>query len=160
MGEETSFITEGSLLVEQIPFMEISALELNGQLNEHASLRICGKVPESEERQLTLLAPHKTEIVLKAGQGTVLFRGILKELDVEHSAGLIIVEAKVLSHSFLFEGKKKRRPFHNEKAMVRDIIQAVSSDTKPSDVILGEECACEAGSFLMQHHAGGVLLCR
>ena len=152
MGEErTCFITDGILLVEQIPFLEINELEIKGQVNEHASLRMRGKVPESKERQLALLTSYKTEIVLKTRQEMVLFRGVLKELDVEHSGGLIIVGVKALSHSCLFDGKKKKRPFHNTKAAVKDIIRAVSSDTKSSDVIIGDECACETGSFLMQY---------
>ena len=36
--EETYFITEGILQVEQIPFQEINTLEMNGQVNEHGSL--------------------------------------------------------------------------------------------------------------------------
>lgn len=152
MGEErTCFITDGILVVEQIPFLEINELEIKGQVNEHASLRMRGKVPESKERQLALLTSYKTEIVLKTRQEMVLFRGVLKELDVEHSGGLIIVGVKALSHSCLFDGKKKKRPFHNTKAAVKDIIRAVSSDTKSSDVIIGDECACETGSFLMQY---------
>lgn len=50
--EGTCFITEGILQVEQIPFQEINTLEMNGQVNEHGSLWIDGKVPESKETQL------------------------------------------------------------------------------------------------------------
>ena len=149
--EETYFITEGILQVEQIPFQEINTLEMNGQVNDHGSLWIHGKVPESKEKQLTFLIPNRTEIVLKTTQEMVLFRGILKELDVEYSDGQIIVDVKVLSHTCLLDGKKKKRPFHNANTTVKDIIRTVSCDTKNSDVMIGDECVCEVGSFLMQY---------
>lgn len=93
--EGTCFITEGILQVEQSPFQEINTLEMNGQVNEHGSLWIDGKVPESKETQLTFLILNRTEIVLKTTQEMVLFQGILKELDVEYSDGQIIVDVKV-----------------------------------------------------------------
>jgi len=149
--ERTGFISDGDLLVEPIPFLEINALEMKEQLNEHASLWVCGKIREETERELNTLAAFGTEIVLKTRRGMVLFRGTLKELDVEHLSRQVIVEVKALSHSCRLDGKKKKRPFHDADRTVEELIQTISKDTKDADVIVGEKCACSVDGFLMQY---------
>lgn len=151
MREDMCYISDGDLLADPIPFYEIDALELEEQLNEHACLRVRGKVRVEEERELNALAASGTEIVLKTRTGTILFRGLLKELDVEHTGRQTVVEAEVLSHSCLLDGRKKKRPFHKDGETVEDLIRTVAGDTEGADVIAGEKCRCGVGSFLMQY---------
>lgn len=151
MREEKCFISDGDLLVEPIPFLEINALELEEQLNEHTSLWVRGKIRAEGERELNTLASSRTEIVLKTRTEIILFRGTLKELNVEHSGRQVIVEAKVLSHSCLLDGRKKKRPFHKANKTVEDLIRTVARDTTGADVIAGGKCRCDVGSFLMQY---------
>lgn len=149
--ERKGFITDGDLLVEPIPFLEINALKLEEQVNEHASLQICGKIREEDEGQLNVLTASRTEIVLKTKKGMILFRGILSRMGVEHSGRQIIVEVLALSYSCLLDRKKKKRPFHNPERTIEDIMRIVCDDTEHTNVIFGSQCERQAGVFLMQY---------
>lgn len=152
MGKEESyFIEEGDLLVEGVPFLELNALELYEQLNEHASLRLCGNIREEDEDSINMMAVFGKDIILKTRVGSTLFCGVLTELSVKHIGRLIAVEIRARSHTFMLDRKKKKRPFHDGDKTLEKLIRTVVRDTERAEVIIGAECQRTVGNFLMQY---------
>lgn len=149
--ESKECTTVGEIWVEPIPFLEINKLELVKKLGSHTQLAVQGCVDETEKENLEYMGAAGTDVTVKKQDGTILFCGVLTELEMEADGSILIVSIQSRSHTVLLDGKKRIRPYHEVNRMVEELIRAVASGIPHTETLIDEACRTEVGQFVMQY---------
>ena len=141
----------GELRVEPIPYIEISNIDIIAEKNSHTFVYAEGKIHSEDRRALDCLRQFGTEIIIRKGKDTVLFRGLITELSVEECAEAVTVIVRGATHTILLDRKKKTKPFHDINETIKGIIQSVAKGTKGAQTIIESRCEEQIGQFIMQY---------
>lgn len=145
------YITAGELIIEPVPYIEITSLEITAEQNSHTFMCSKGKINVSDRDKIDFLCRFGTEAVIKKREGDVLFKGLITNLSVEECAGVLTVTVCAVSYTILLDQKKKTRPFHDIKETIEGIIRTVTAETPEARVIVEDMCNESAGQFIMQY---------
>lgn len=146
-----AYIHVGEIKIDPFPFIEINKLEIIKELNNHTFFTVEGKIEESEKENLDFMHGFGTEVVVSTGEQTILFRGLITELEIAEEAAVITVKVRACSHTLLLDRTKHTRPFHIGDQTIKEMIQLVTDETADAQVIINERCNVNAGRFMMQY---------
>lgn len=144
-------ITAGEIVIEPIPYIEISKIDITEKENTHTSLRAEGKINVESRKEIDLLCQFGTKVIVENGNGTVLFCGVITEIAVEECADLLTVSVCAASYSILMDREKKTRPFHDTNKTIKQMIQEVIKNTSGAKMIMKNAGDKKIGHFIMQY---------
>lgn len=148
---QNEWINVGDIIVEPIPYIEIDKMEIRSQYNDHAYFFVEGKIEETAREQLDGLLIFGAEIAAKKTDGSILFHGLLTEIEIEEQGEVYHVKAKGVSHTLLLDRERKTRPFHEVTKSIEDLIRAVTQGYPTAKVAINEICNKPINQFIMQY---------
>ncbi len=101
---------EGVVLYLPIKMAQITKIEAEQKVNEHASIEIQGILDKREEMEKVCSIGMQDRILLKKND-TFLFSGILTYIDAEQEGDVVNIHIKGSSRSILLDDRKKKRSF-------------------------------------------------
>lgn len=119
--------SEGIALYLPIKMIQITKIEAEQQMNEHASIEIHGILDEGEEMEKVCSMGIQDRILLKKDD-TILFSGILTYIDAKKEGDVVNISIKGGSRSILLDDKKKKRSFQKTGTYMDMMKKAIGSN--------------------------------
>ncbi|MCX7746059.1 MAG: hypothetical protein N2645_04070 [Clostridia bacterium] len=114
-------------------------LKITKEINEHARIRLKAMVPEGEkDKYVKMTQSHTLVEVCHTKEGsvsTVLFKGIVTNIDVKSVRDIYYLELEALSCTFDMDLKLKKRSFQNKDMLYTMLIGEVIHQYPRSDFI-------------------------
>ena len=133
--------TYGNLQIQPFKLVSIQDLILTKKVNEHASLRFTGIVPEEVKDQYVEMTEVYSNIELNQidhlGVPTPLFKGIILSVKVSAVHGVYYLEVEAASGTYLLDVKKKKSSYQ-DKDMTYDALFKQISPLYPGLDIIDE----------------------
>lgn len=142
------------MIIEPFEFAEINDIEIVRKVNEHALLKITGKISEEIRDNYVEECDFGTEISVKEKKETalnILFIGIINSINLKQEGSLYLIEINAYSKTFFMDIKKKKRTFQNIEMSYTALIKAITSEYKNAQVIIDEKFNTPVEKFLIQY---------
>jgi hypothetical protein len=107
---------------------QINHFECFEQINEHTQCYLTAIIHEENKDDYVkqLNAEKKIEIYAQTQQGEIsLFKGFIKELEIQFVGGMYVLELKGISSSFEADLEKKKRSFQDQQMTYENLIKGV-----------------------------------
>lgn len=118
---------EGTVLYLPVKMAQITKIEAEQKLNEHATIEIHGILDEGEEMKNICSMGMQDRILLKKNHA-ILFSGVPVYVDAEKEGDVINVRIRGNSRSILLDDKKKKRSFQKTGTYMEMMEKAAGSD--------------------------------
>ena len=135
--------------------IRVSEIEITQQMNEHATLRLTGVIPDELEDSYVYMTDAETAIeVLQIGsngQSTPIFNGLALDVQVKMVMGTYYLEVKAVSHTYKLDVKKKNQTYQNASMPYSELINVCIADQPGADFMDHVTKGASLGSFTMQY---------
>lgn len=150
-----SVIAYGNLQVSPYRLVNLQELTLTKEINEHASLRFTGIIPEEMQHSYVEMTDADTTVEVlqlhENGGSSPLFSGIVLGIEVKVIRGVHYLEVEAVSHSYKLDIKRKSRSFQNTAMIYGDLLNKVASDYPGIDILDDATGGKTLGTFTMQY---------
>ena len=128
-----------NLQVQPFQLVSIQELTLTKKINEHATLRFTGIVPEEMKDKYVAMTEVNSLIEVNhlnpAGATDPLFKGVILAVKVRAVRGIYYMEAEAVSASYLLDIQKKSRSFQDKEMTYSSLFQLMSPPYSGLDII-------------------------
>ncbi len=153
MAKETA-LTYKDMIV--MPYnIRVSEIEMTQQMNEHATLRLTGVIPDELEDSYVYMTDAETAIEVlqmdSTGQSTPIFNGLALDVQVKSVMETYYLEVKAVSHTYVLDVKKKNQTYQNAKMPYTELIKECIADQPGADFMDHVTKGASIGNFTMQY---------
>lgn len=157
--------TQGQISVKcPYPIQMVHELEITRRLNQHGQVLVKGILWEDKGRECIYQAESKDPILVYGRNGaetTLLFSGVVTELEVSYRNCIYYVEITGLSWSSMLDYEEKSRSFQDKTISYSALIHQVLNDYPGSEFVDGTNLSGQSiGQFILQYRETDWELCR
>ena len=125
------YIDVGKLKVSPFEFESILEIKINKELNEHATLYVCGIIKDDKQFSPATDNTEATSIKCE-NNGEVYFNGVLKSVKITCVNDVYRLEAHAISNTILLDTMKHKRSFQDNGQDYKSIVEKVIADNSGS----------------------------
>lgn len=152
---ERSYATYQDLEVTPFMFESIQELAIVKQINEHATLRLTGIVPEELKASYMEMNHARTNIAVtqKTEQGGKihLFQGMIMSMQIHQVRDVYQLELEAVSLSYQFDVTRKERTFQDTGMAYSQLVDKVVQDYDGADVMDAASNGAVIGRVVLQY---------
>ncbi|WP_127488584.1 hypothetical protein [Paenibacillus ehimensis] len=152
---ERSYATYQDLEVTPFTFESIQELAIVKQINEHATLRLTGIVPEELKASYMEMSHARMNIAVtqKTEQGGKihLFQGMIMSMQIHQVRDVYQLELEAVSLSYQFDVTRKDRTFQDAGMAYSQLVDQVVQDYDGADVMDAASNGAAIGRVVLQY---------
>ncbi|MEC0210173.1 hypothetical protein P4H70_14645 [Paenibacillus ehimensis] len=152
---ERSYATYQDLEVTPFTFESIQELAIVKQINEHATLRLTGIIPEELKASYMEMSHARMNIGLtqKTEQGGKihLFQGMIMSMQIHQVRDVYQLELEAVSLSYQFDVTRKDRTFQDAGMAYSQLVDQVVQDYDGADVMDAASNGAAIGRVVLQY---------
>lgn len=145
-------------------FLDLMELTIHKKVNEHATVRLVGRIGEELEDQYVDDAAVNQEVGIKAfdecGREVVLFVGVVKTVSIPNQNQVRILEVEAISYSYLMDITPRTRSFQNEQQTYKSILDTLLKPYPQNGVMLSIGKEEKTNQLIMQYREADWSLAR
>lgn len=152
---ERSYATYQDLEVTPFTFESVQELAIVKQINEHATLRLTGIVPEELKASYMEMSHARMNIAVtqKTEQGGKihLFQGMIMSMQIHQVRDVYQLELEAVSLSYQFDVTRKDRTFQDAGMAYSQLVDQVVQDYDGADVMDAASNGAAIGRVVLQY---------
>ncbi|KOS61841.1 hypothetical protein FJQ98_18620 [Lysinibacillus agricola] len=143
--------------LQVLPFklVSIQELTLTKKMNEHATLRFTGIVPEEVRDQYVEMTEVYSAIEVNQldhlGAPTPLFKGVILGVKVHSIRGIYYIEVEAASNTYFLDIQKKNRSYQDKELTYSSLFKLMSPYYPGLDIIDEATKGGKLGKFTLQY---------
>ncbi|AKG34792.1 contractile injection system protein, VgrG/Pvc8 family [Paenibacillus durus] len=152
---ERSYATYQDIEVTPFALESIRELTIVQQINEHATLRLKGIVPEEQKAGYAGMdyARMNVAVVQRLEQGgkRTLFQGMVTNIQIYHVRDVYHIEMEAVSLSYQFDVTRKERTFQDTGLAYAQLVDQIVQDYDGADVMDEASNGAAIGRMILQY---------
>ncbi|QPQ30126.1 hypothetical protein [Lysinibacillus sp. JNUCC 51] len=144
-----------NIQISPFKLVSIQELTLTKKMNEHATLRFTGIVPEEVRDQYVEMTESYSAIEVNQldhlGAPTPLFKGVILGVKVHTIRGIYYIEVEAASNTYFLDIKKKNRSYQDKEMTYSSLFKQLSPFYPGLDVIDEATKGGKLGKFTLQY---------
>lgn len=120
---------EAGISIAPYQFLDLSDIQIHKKVNEHAVMKISGRIAETLEDQYVESAGSNQGITVKAldesGKAEILFNGPVTAVAIKNINNVRTLEVEALSGSYQMDLHPQSRTFQNEQQTYHSILEEI-----------------------------------
>lgn len=144
-----------NLQIQPFKLVSIQELTLTKKMNEHATLRFTGIVPEEARDKYVDMTEANTAIEVnqlsQAGASIPLFKGVILGVKVSTVRGIYFIEVEAASNSYQLDIKKKNCSYQDKDMTYTSLFKLISPFYPGLDIIDEATKGEKLDKFILQY---------
>jgi hypothetical protein len=131
---------EAGISIAPYQFLDLIELQIHKTINQHATVKVVGRIAESLENQYVDTADNQQGMIVKAldelGKEEVLFNGVVKSVAIKNSNDVRTLEVEAISGSYLMDLHPQNRTFQNEQQNYKSVLDSIIAPYPKSGIMM------------------------
>lgn len=147
---------EENIVITPYEFTNLLELSIDKKVNDHATARIVGRIPEELEDKYVEMAGNNEWISIKVkdefNTEKVLFCGVIKSVSIKMNNNVRTLEVEAVTGTYLMDIHPKSRTFQNEQQTYKSIMDTVEKDYPNAGICMGIGENDTTKTIVVQYH--------
>lgn len=145
-----------NLTVAPYEVEQLLDVHIDHQINEHSTFYFKALLPEEKKDSYVKNSRQGSNVSLMVkgsdGKNTILFQGMVQNIEVKAIEGSYYIEVYAISHSYLLDVEKKSRTFQNKKMPYTELVHQAAADYEDAMVYDVVTQGAATGQLIVQYN--------
>lgn len=145
-----------NLAVAPYEVEQLLDVRIDHQMNEHSTFYFKALLPDEKKDSYVKNNRQGSNVSLMVkgtdGKNTILFQGMVQNIEVKAIEGSYYIEVYAVSHSYLLDVVKKSRTFQNKKMSYTELVHQVAADYEDAKVYDVVTQGAGTGQLIVQYN--------